>query len=577
MSLRSPPPPPSINGVKLDKSIVVKLCLNCNEKCPNYNIAANPSKHATGGMCGACNQKWNRMAKDQRWQVRYCTSRCRCFKCHPNNVDNAYPSETMNLVRYEGAVGCVNCSPNCPNLNLPPQAKKHATSGMCGSCTQRWNRHPASRWLVLVCTSKCRCSFCTSTKVVTQISTRNFSVQGQRNSNGLVDGRGGFINPEYYPTNGGGVHMNRFQMEQYQQEQKHERVKQQNELTQNSSNNRSKGGGPRGYTNNIPKKSFFEQQAIAATYSPLISPLMMAQQNGYAILAGQSKFRSSQHLMMPYGGQQHYGGGSMQFLQQQNVAAQQMQSQQEWWARQMQAQHQMYVDTHQLQNKAHQLLWLQAQRSQTPQGQQAQPEEHPKDDDGYSACEPQAKKSRTNKDDSVTANSTSVSSLDAGVSQGSNDLTDLAASTSVPTSLFDQMYTEFLCLPQNLINRIQTRSLQVMNLSSQNLDSIQARDLVDLAVMQERQRKLVEFCHKIERDMVPSTTTRNNTETAGSTIVTDKEVEAANALTGGSVVLSTPPVDGSTTVSDTTAADTEMRKEKEGKDTLIASAADALI
>ena len=48
-----------------DKSIVVKLCLNCNEKCPNYNIAANPSKHATGGMCGACNQKWNRMAKDQ--------------------------------------------------------------------------------------------------------------------------------------------------------------------------------------------------------------------------------------------------------------------------------------------------------------------------------------------------------------------------------------------------------------------------------------------------------------------------------------------------------------------------------
>ena len=139
----------------------------------------------------------------------------------------------------------------------------------------------------------------------------------------------------------------------------------------------------------------------------------------------------------------------------------------------------MYVDTHQLQNKAHQLLWLQAQRSQTPQGQQAQPEEHPKDDDGYSACEPQAKKvrlslpslhispnlrtnspppqSRTNKDDSVTANSTSVSSLDAGVSQGSNDLTDLAASTSVPTSLFDQMYTEFLCLPQNLINRIQVR------------------------------------------------------------------------------------------------------------------------
>jgi hypothetical protein len=77
--------------------------------------------------------------------------------------------------------------------------------------------------------------------------------------------------------------------------------------------------------------------------------------------------------------------------------------------------------------------------------------------------------------------------------------------------------------------------------------------------------------------MVPSTTTRNNTETAESTIVTDKEVEAANALTGGSVVLSTPPVDGSTTVSDTTAADTEMRKEKEGKDTLIASAADALI
>ena len=75
-----------------------------------------------------------------------------------------------------------------------------------------------------------------------------------------MDGRGGFINPEYYPTNGGGVHMNRFQMEQYQQEQKHERVKQQDELTQNSSNNRSRGGGPRGFTNNIPKKSFFEQQ-----------------------------------------------------------------------------------------------------------------------------------------------------------------------------------------------------------------------------------------------------------------------------------------------------------------------------
>ncbi|GMH48266.1 hypothetical protein TrVE_jg11672 [Triparma verrucosa] len=151
----------------VDKSTVVRLCLNCNPACVNFNSSVNPHRHATGGMCGACNQKWNRLPPRERWKVRHCTSRCRCIKCFPVALPESVDVEQLfTKVRRKTAVGCVNCESMCPNKGLPAIAKKHATSGMCGSCTQRWNRHANSRWPVLICTSKCRCDRCRSTPML---------------------------------------------------------------------------------------------------------------------------------------------------------------------------------------------------------------------------------------------------------------------------------------------------------------------------------------------------------------------------------------------------------------------------
>ena len=36
------------------------------------------------------------------------------------------------------------------------------------------------------------------------------------------------------------------------------------------------------------------------------------------------------------------------------------------------------------------------------------------------------------------------------------------------------------------------------NMSLQSLDEIQAKDLAELAAIQDRQKKMIEFCHKIE-------------------------------------------------------------------------------
>ncbi|GMH99996.1 hypothetical protein TrLO_g11733 [Triparma laevis f. longispina] len=151
----------------VDKSTVVRLCLNCNPACVNFNSSVNPHRHATGGMCGACNQKWNRLPPSGRWKVRHCTSRCRCIKCFPITLPTTtILADLYKKVRRKTAVGCVNCEETCPNKNLPAVAKKHATSGMCGSCTQRWNRHANARWPVTICTSKCRCDRCRSTPML---------------------------------------------------------------------------------------------------------------------------------------------------------------------------------------------------------------------------------------------------------------------------------------------------------------------------------------------------------------------------------------------------------------------------
>ena len=53
---------------------------------------------------------------------------------------------------------CWNCAPDCPNLNMGPE--RHHVTGMCGRCHQRWQKHPASRWSIRKCVSKCRCNRC---------------------------------------------------------------------------------------------------------------------------------------------------------------------------------------------------------------------------------------------------------------------------------------------------------------------------------------------------------------------------------------------------------------------------------
>ncbi|GMH68689.1 hypothetical protein TrRE_jg7408 [Triparma retinervis] len=487
-------PPPSSNGVKLDKSIVVKLCLNCNENCPNYNAYAEPSKHATGGMCGACNQKWNRMPKDQ--------------------------------VRGGGGSG-----------------------GQPGTVAPLWNRHPSQRWLVLTCTSKCRCKTCLATKISSEARQKQLPLE---NLSALVETKkADAVNHELL-TSGvlQGVHMNGGMSEVHQIENQQLLLQQQQNQSKIVKN---KGGRPRGSTNKISKKRLIEEQQAVAAFGP------MMQQDRYAMMQQGQSQASSPYIMMPYGGLQH----EHQQHQHQQAVAQQMQAHQQMWVQQMQAHqmqaHQIYMNTQQQQNNAH-LAWVQTQNGHTAQDR-GRAEEQPKEElqldstlqRGYdgdsSAYEPPAKKSRTSPTTSEDTN---------GGSTTENALYPSCLLANQFPHLEQPFVEEFSAVPQ-LFEKTRIRSTNVTNMSLQSLDEIQAKDLAELAAIQDRQKKMIEFCHKIERESVRSISPAD--------AAAEKEAEsmAANVLTG---VKSGTPV---------TAATRGEETRVEGKDTLFEGAAEALV